>query len=197
MKMVIVRFLRIIFVMSMAINSANADYTQNQVRYLSYFDVITHLKSIKSYNSDCFEQSKANSIVFGYSSPLSGSPVSSNPNFDFLSTLISCIKNAEYKYELKDLLTEKTAEELGYLGEPVGDKKVEVINHAIEELIVRLIGPEIVLVSYGHIESQNALRNLLHRSSLEMSKIGEKVSTEIFLTNVFILIHLRDEFLSY
>jgi hypothetical protein len=172
-----------------------ADFSQTQKRYLSYFDIVGYFQKIEVLSSDCKSMTIENSVVFGYSSPITGGPVSSVPNFDFLNYFLNCISNTTFSSRLSKYLDEDLVAELSMYS-PAHDQNKLKLLEAIDEMTKKIIGPEIVLVSYGHIKSQKEFRELIHNSAIEM--LGENDNTtQNYLKKVFILIHLRDEFLSY
>jgi hypothetical protein len=180
-----------------ATSNAKADFSQNQVRYLSYFDIVNYMESVETNQHGCGEFQQDNAVVFGYSSALTGKPVSSGPNFDFLNSVLSCLKGIEFRYSLEKYLSSEVYEKLGDLYENVTSVDQVLIDAAIDELTLKLIGPEVVLVSYGHIESQANFRKLIHDSAMNMIIKKGDMSGNQYFKNVFILIHLRDEFMSY
>jgi hypothetical protein len=177
--------------------SVNADFSEKQVRYLSYHDVTQYLKKLKVHDHECYRNQSSNYVIFGYSSPVTGQPVSSNPNFDFLNSFISCLKSYGFKPDFSKYLDSDLMSQVGSIYNRLGGVKAEDLNKAIDQLIVKLIGPEIVLVSYGFIGSQKELRDLLSSTAMNIVSKESDPTIESFLSNVFVLIHLRDEFLSY
>jgi hypothetical protein len=155
------------------------------------------MTAINSNGRNCTEMDKNNSVVFGYSSPLTGKAVSAGPNFDFLNSVLSCIKDVEFKYDIEKYLSGSTISKLGDLYDNVTEVDKENLDIAIDELTLKLIGPEVVLVSYGHVASQKYFRDLIHSSAINIIENQKDKSTGSYLKNIFVLIHLRDEFMSY
>lgn len=179
---------------------ASADFKQGSVRYFSYYDIINHFKEkVYLYSSECISKSKENGLIFGYSSPTSGKPLSQEPNFDFLSLYLNCLNETQIEAAIAQLIPYQIIIELGDRERPYEELSEELIDKVIDSLLLALIGPESVIISYGHISSQEELKNIIKNSALEIVKNKNIANINIneFIKEIIILIHLRDEFLSY
>lgn len=193
----IARYLSILLMVFTASNYAIADFSEKQTRYLSYYDITSYFKSIEVYENDCYQNKEGNMVVFGYSSPVTGKPISANPNFDFLNSYLSCLKTDNFENYLNKNIDSELLKKLGSTYHSVDSIEEKVLDQIIDELIFKLIGPEVVLVSYGLIASQEELKNLLKSSAQEIVTNENNKTAKNYLKSVFTLIHLRDEFLSY
>jgi hypothetical protein len=193
----IASYLSILLMVFTASNYALADFSEKQTRYLSYYDITSYFKSLEVYDNDCYQKKESNIVVFGYSSPVTGRPISANPNFDFLNSYLSCLKISEFENYLNKNIDSELLKKLGSIQYSIDSKDEKVVDQVIDELILKLIGPEVVLVSYGLIASQEELKNLLKNSAKEIVIKENNTTVRNYLKSVFTLIHLRDEFLSY
>ena len=196
MNRVIVKFLSVILFVLIT-NNVFADFSQKQIRYLSYFDIIKKFQKLEISADQCKQFIQSNSVVYGYASPLTGAPLSGEPNFDFINSFLSCLKSSTLDKKISKILSEEVKNQLGDLDEEIKDKDENHFAAAIDELTLHLIGPEVVLISYGYVKNQKEFRDFIHKSVIKILEKQEDPDGWKYLTNAFILIHLRDEFLSY
>ena len=195
MNLVNVKFLSLSLILFA--NISFADFTQNQVRYIGYFDTLNTIKNLDVYNDECITATRKNSVVFGYSSPVNGKPISSSPNFDYVSSFINCLNQAQFDNLIYRMVTSETQTKIGDLGYNIDQVNESILKLALDEITLSIIGPEIVLISYGHISSQKDFRELIHNSSLNIVNKSGDQTVRNYLKQAIILIYLRDEALSY
>ena len=138
-----------------------------------------------------------NATVFGYNSPVTGKPASFNPNYDFVGKLLSCLKNQNIIGDLSELLSEKTIEQIESRFLMLEHVSEELKNSIINDLTLKFIGPEVVLVSYGLVKSQEEFNQYIGKSAEEFIRKTSGTTVSDYILAVTTLIHLRDEFLSY
>lgn len=175
-----------------------ADFKQNQVRYMGYYDLINTLsKKLNTVDYGCSGEAEERSEAFGFALPVKGEPISSQPNFNFLNTLLQCIKSSNTLFPVQNSTPGFNIDSeynINYPSEPAPELKV-----VLKSLIEGLIGPDAVVKSYGHVESLDALTEIIYQSTVESlnARDIQIAGHEDFYKTAINFIVLRDEFLSY
>jgi len=191
MKMVKYKLIKVLLLLVIA-QSSYADFSQNQVRYLSVKDIeLTFMNIYNSKQSNCSLENKAKSNAFGYSSPVTGKPISKKPNFNFLNTYMQCLRELLKEADPKKILTGNLS--LSGL-KRYTDISEDDLKQAIKLQINKLIGPESVIKSYGYLKSEDQLIELIMNAVKDNNSI---ITVFDFMKEAIYFISLRDEFLSY
>jgi len=184
----LIKILVILFISS----STFADFSTKQVRYHSVKDIQLNLKNIfPSAQAECLTESPRTSIAFGYSSPVTGKPVSKKPNFNFINTYMQCMKSILIQVTAEDLLPGDSSLS-AYANPDTVDQ--EELRKAVKYQINKLVGPEVVIKSYGYLASEKEFIDLIMQTVKESQSIN--TVTDFIRESVY-FISLRDEFLSY
>jgi hypothetical protein len=191
------KFLSILFLNILGVNTSYGDFSQLKLRYLSYFDITNHFKNLKVSEENCTYRIQENLVLYGYNSPVTGKPVNDKPNFDFINSYLSCVNLVDDNKFLTEFFTDEIWNALGDTTDNYSPDKDKAIGEAIDFMTMKLIGPEIVLVSYGLVKKQKEFRELIIHSAKAMIAKQGKHSVKDLIKSAFILIQLRDEFLSY
>ena len=163
------------------------DERRTWLRYMNMPDLINSLKKINpNFNHECIRLDTDNAKVLGFHDPASGKPLSEKPNFAFLNLYSSCLREA---------ITLSSGN--GYYDQNLPYNELTITPENVKKMITystrKLIGPEAVLTSYGHVKSEAEFVEIIYNSLPEI----ENRSMWSYAIEAVYLIGMRDEFLSY